>query len=504
MNEIINQINWCESIEEIRDIFTYNENIDVNYQDRRIFECIFEKNIECVKYFIEYCEKKNIIIDIHANNEHCFRHVCGSGTIEVVKYLIEYCEIHNNRINIHACSEEAFNNACTNGQIEIAQYLIEYGEKNNTKIDIHIENDIIFINSYEHVEIIKLLIEYSIKNNKKIKIHSKGDILLYNACRNNNLELVKCLVKYSYIIKKKYKTSIYKKYFDVACLYCTYNISLIKYMLNNRQSMYNFESSFINICMNGNLTAMKYLIEYINKKKIQFDIGKHKTTIFMDACSSCKLENIKYIIEYYESTNNKIIETSIIENGYISLVRKLYNNDMEIIKYLFEYCKRNNIKININNKYAWENMKRVNNLQLMIYILEYSKENNIEPNINNLNYYLFDVACSVENVDIIKYIVRYNKEHNNILDINGYIMSKIINRIRNVEIIEYLVEYSISINNKIDLFRHNSKFINACMDKNSNMLKYLINCSKNDNIIIKINYDEILNEMCKYNNHNNT
>jgi len=517
-----------KNMNEFRETLEYNYNINRQYDAKTLFEYACNINVEAVKYIIKYSN-----INIHENYEYCFRHACKKGTLEIVKYLIEYCEILNSKIDIHAYEEEGFLNACATGKLDIVKYLIEYGEKNNTKINIHICNDIVFRNLHFHTDVMTFLIRYCITNNEKINIHATNDRLFKIACLEKNIELLKFLMKYSSKIKSKYKMGIYKKCFDKACESKDLNtIKVIKYLLDNRQNMYNLESSFINLCIAGDLVSMKYLIEYVNKRKIRFDISKYKEEIFISLCSLSDIENIKYIIEYYESNNNKIIEASILEKGYnllcsISVASKIYNthginycdcnscrrravycqcydccssvnmNTLEIIKYLLEYCSINKIKINVNNKEAWCNMYGTSNLEVMIYIIKYNINNNMQIDIKKLTD-TFYIACSLGNLDVIKYIVEYNRKHNNTININ---IDRLFDCIccKN-DTIKYIYEYCISIGIKIDLFsKDNYLFQSACYYNNMTIIKYLIDHSESEYKVIRVEYNDILSVIYGFN-----
>ena len=68
----------------------------------------------------EYYEKHKEHIDIHWNNEECFRNACETGFLECAKWL--YKEAPN--INISVSSEYPFRYACLNGHLNIAKWLL--------------------------------------------------------------------------------------------------------------------------------------------------------------------------------------------------------------------------------------------------------------------------------------------------------------------------------------------------------------------------------------------
>jgi hypothetical protein len=92
-------------------------------------------------------------IDIHSNNEECFRISCEKGYLELAQWLYSLGNVDINILNNYA-----FTKSCKNGHINVAKWL--YSINNN----VIMEFNYIFYKSciYGHLEIATWL--YSISN----------------------------------------------------------------------------------------------------------------------------------------------------------------------------------------------------------------------------------------------------------------------------------------------------------------------------------------------------
>lgn len=152
--------------------------------------------------------------DIHINNEEPFREACENDHIEIVLLLLQ------NDVDVHANDNQALKSACSYNNKHIAKLLIENGatirnmmlanacEMGYSKIVKlllransieHIDYHKLLCHAIynDHVKVIKQILRYDID----IKII---DIELKEACRRDNVEIIKLLLEYGAVVTDKH------------------------------------------------------------------------------------------------------------------------------------------------------------------------------------------------------------------------------------------------------------------------------------------------------------
>jgi len=124
---------------------------DINHQKEFLILC----NSGNFPKLREYYEKHNEHIDIHLNDEECFRSVCEAGFLECAQFLYEIAPDINTAIR----SEYPFRYACVNGHLGVAQWLVSI--KPEIKVDIW--NNYAFFSSCSrgHLDVLKWLYKIS-------------------------------------------------------------------------------------------------------------------------------------------------------------------------------------------------------------------------------------------------------------------------------------------------------------------------------------------------------
>jgi len=224
---IIDFICYHGTYNTIKYILDYhNMNIDLQYVLNRV------RNLDIIKYIINYCTSNNYEIDIHHNNDEIFINACCDGHIHIMKYLIKYCKEKGSPIDVQ--NEYIFRNIIIVGRIDSLKYLITYCEEIGCRIDILKYNKEMFdnFNRVNKIELYKYIIEYSEKINTRINIYmysntsnvernmkfiniNKYLMYLHKHNYNNynmNIKDIIIFKEYSEVFIKKYNNSIYDKY----------------------------------------------------------------------------------------------------------------------------------------------------------------------------------------------------------------------------------------------------------------------------------------------------
>ena len=237
---------------------------------------------------------------------------------------------------------------------------------------------------------------------------------------------------------------------------------------------------------------------------------------FIIACKESNFGTIKYILDNYIYNLMKIDYYSYINyynyNGY---EKKITNNifntftiydkiiyescstgQLDIIKYLLEYNKKNIIKYNIHmHQDIMFNIASSNNHNKIIeYLLIYCEEIYDAYNINGNKCELLFNACINGNINIVKQLIKYCENRKEIINIHiedDKIFKNVI-YYKYLDILQYLVEYTEKMNSKFNKIISISIFYDIQDNhiyRHVNIIKYLI-------FLIKHNYN---NTYLKYN-----
>ena len=296
---------------------------------------------------------------------------------------------------------------------------------------------------------------------------------LFNACKNENIEAVKFLLKNGLDVNHKDKNG------KTALFYACNNLNVIKLLIENGADKDIIKELFF-YSYENNLEIFKYLIE---EKKIDINIKNDsgKTVLFY-ACANDNLELVKYLVEHGADVNakdkdgisvilNTLIESighpislstlkpkgenleivkCLVEHGaYIDddiLFVACHTGELELVKYLIEEKK---LDINVKEKGGDTLLFRAcgsGNLELVKYLVEEKK-----LDINAVNEYgqtaLFD-ACEKGNIEIVKYLIKNGANINSKNKKGQTALFDCFYAGGNIELVKYLISKGIDINVK--------------------------------------------------------
>ena len=154
--------------------------------------------------------------------------------------------------------------------------------------------------------------------------------------------------------------------------------------------------------------AIQYLLKYCTDHNNYVKIIVY---IYYNICQMQHLDALKYLIELDIQMDNVINTYHYYE--YLFKVNCSFGN-LEAIQYIFEYCKKNNNRI---EKYIYENGYTIactnNNIDTVIYLSEYSEKNKYNINFQDCIDALSNEYNMCIEIEIIKYIMKYCERMNN-------------------------------------------------------------------------------------------
>jgi len=343
-------------------------------------------------------------------------------------------------------------------------------------------------NIYFCNDLIDIIINTNLIGYFKLKINYFININKYflSACKFNNVNIVRYLIK-------NYKIDIYHKdkYGNNCLFYALCNsVDMIKYLISNYKFNINIENNFGHDCLmfacsdlrNINITKNFKMIPYSNSiHSIYYDnhlmyknSGNYKINNY-----SNNLDIIKYLIEYCKINIDHV--DHIFNNCLIYAC--WYNSDINVVKYLIE---ENKMNVNFKNIYGSNCLLAACNNNQNIDIIKYLIENRkMDINIKNDlgNNCLLSACLSNSNINIIRYLIEdlnMNINYKNKINSNCLLLACQSNE--NIDIIKYLIEdcgMNINFTNNVGV----NCLLKACHDNlNIDILKYLIeDCKMNVN-----------------------
>ena len=222
----------------------------------------------------------------------------------------------------------------------------------------------------------------------------------------------------------------------------------------------------------GNIAAVKGILK---KNKLKKRIIWNSIYV---ACSVNNLDILKYLFQYGRRNKKKIFiddEHKFIIDTFCS------KGTYDTIKYILDYH-----GININLHYVLGQLKQVD---IIKYVLDNCIANNYEIDIHNNDENIFFNACCNGNIDVMKYWIEYCKKKGS--PINMYVRDEYIFKctmaIGRVEPIKYLIDYCEKIDCRLDIIKYNEfMFYTFNHVRRIELFQYIIEYSEKINIRINI------------------
>ena len=241
----------------------------VNHQKEFLILCNAGKFPELREYY----EKHNEHIDIHLNDEECFRTICESGFLECSQFLYEIAPDINTAIR----SEYPFRYACINGHLGVAQWLVSI--KPEIKVDIW--NNYAFFSCCckGHLDVLKWLYEISPTLNvafspwtSEKRNSPESGVPNYEAfriaCEYGHLDIVKWLLE----LNPETNISECDEYaFRWAC--GNGHMDVVRFLLELKPDIdmkVMDEQVLFMACQNGKYEAVEFLLGALNDWKLNF------------------------------------------------------------------------------------------------------------------------------------------------------------------------------------------------------------------------------------------
>lgn len=293
--------------------------------------------------------------------------------------------------------------------------------------------------------------------NNKINVdtvNSNKETLLIFSSRLNKNEIIDILLQNDKILKTINKTDLNN---NTALHYAVLNnnIGIVKKLIKN-----NIDSNILNdknesalffSCLNNNKLIFDYLLD--NHSKINYYTVERKNILYYST------NDLKFFIYVSKKFNFNLNHTDIYHNNILYYVIK--NNNFELLKYLFNNTNINRFIINNNKENLLFEAIRQKNIKIIKFLIDQGLSLNIK-NINhetlfdldsNINNYLEEIYYSKtyqerikkyqlqymileENIEEIKKIIASNKYY--LIDDFNLNINYYLNAINNKEIINFV------------------------------------------------------------------
>lgn len=380
-----------------------NDKIDEIYP---IMYSCFHKNYKITKLLIENGANVNIKND---KDNYPIIYACFANSFEIVQLLID----NNASIYVKNCFDKTpLSIVCKNNNLKLLKLFFDTGFDLENNIYKKYKYLKIWKHLHDKIDIFNLLIQENIYVDIGY-IQFEFSLLIY-ICKANNFKILKLIIDN---IDKKYIN--YSDYLNTYPLYVSCknnNIEIIKYLLKNGATDSSKESVFSPLCYNNNFEIIKLLIEYNFNVNA---IDNKNCTPLVYASKNDNLEIIEYLVE-----NGAKID---VKNSESPLIFACMNNNYDIVKYLLEAGANINatefksLLSHAKNAlfFACDN----NNLKMVKLLIKYKINMNFKFEYKVLHP--LHIACVYNNYKIVKLLIQNNINlYNFELSLNDYIINK--------------------------------------------------------------------------------
>jgi len=181
-------------------------------------------------------------------------------------------------------------------------------------------------------------------------------------------------------------------------------------------------------------------------------------------CETDRINAVKYLINYFENTNNPI---NIHSKDEVIFRRLCVEGRIQVMKYLIEYYSKTSNKINIHacGEHAMRVACRYSHLDTVKYLIEYGEYINSHIDLHCINDSILKLSCEIESQHIVLYII-YLSKHNygkfryiEPIKINILSLLLLVKKYDNSD--KYKNKY-IYNNTLIEIFENTILYINTC------------------------------------------
>jgi len=295
--------------------------------------------------------------------------------------------------------------ACKSGDVRMFKELLY-----KSTINICNSDDINIIKLYRNnnIDVLKCILEYC-ETKYKNKILDYLSSIFICICKANNISYLTYLTSI-YItntnIHKAINSKYYKTVFQFVCESTDYNLIqyYIKYCdsLNKNIEMNDYIMALISGCAIGNINVVNFLIEY-NEKTQPINIHHNRDEFFKFACESQCIEMVKYLIYYSEKINSKydIYNICLLNENIFSYVDCIIKYILDLIKHNYT---RNEYIDNIKTKIFISQSKKINTISHIHNCRRYISNDDYYGRLYIINNNIKCMTCCIKNTLYYKYI----------------------------------------------------------------------------------------------------
>ena len=169
----------------------------------------------------------------------------------------------------------------------------------------------------------------------------------------------------------------------------------------------------------GNMTFVKFLIDYAERKNITLDLytkNRYDKYPLLEAIKKNKTEIVKLLLQYAHAHHK-------IKLGDCNLIMEaVKNKNIEIVKTLMEYAQKHNIIFDLNkadNYGFYPLLEAVKCTNLLELLMTFAKNNSIILDLNKSNIRgHYPLLNAINNTESIKLLMDYARDNGIILELN--------------------------------------------------------------------------------------